>query len=245
MFRLLEHWVWLIYSPNWWAKSWGFPLIRCRPSCSFTNSNSCTNSSYICGCNSLLSYSCFGCKSWRYSMTTKSVKILCKIPWRVLWSVLRNLWSQPRAKLVAPLCRYTGVTRKVPFKLRPKDRKDAPLCRYTGVTRKVPFKLRPKDRKKVSIGYWKSVVPRGETKTEETEEQNLRRQSSYSPSENWDCLWLDLFHSCFGTDLRQLCFGGWTKQNHWLLGLLTAVNRMHASSAQVFLSLSSAFPVWA
>ena len=83
------------YSPNWWAKSWGFSLIRCRPSCSFTNSNRCTNSSYICGCNSLLSYSCFGCKSWRYSRTTKSVKILCKIPWRVLWSVLRNLWSQP------------------------------------------------------------------------------------------------------------------------------------------------------
>ena len=31
--------------------------------------------------------------------------------------------------------------------------KGAPLCRYTGVTRKVPFKLRPKDRKKVSDGY--------------------------------------------------------------------------------------------
>ena len=30
----------------------------------------------------------------------------------------------------------------------------APLCRYTGVTRKVPFNLRPKDRKKVSDGYW-------------------------------------------------------------------------------------------
>ena len=58
----------------------------------------------------------------------------------------------PRAKLAAPLCRYTGVTRKVPFKL-PKDRKGAPLCRYTGVTRKVPFKLRPKDTKKVSNGY--------------------------------------------------------------------------------------------
>ena len=55
----------------------------------------------------------------------------------------------PRAKLAAPLCRYTGVTRKVPFKLRPQDRKGAPLCRYTGVTRKVPFKLRPQNRKKV------------------------------------------------------------------------------------------------
>ena len=31
--------------------------------------------------------------------------------------------------------------------------KGAPLCRYTGGTRKVPFKLRPKDRKKVSDGY--------------------------------------------------------------------------------------------
>ena len=48
---------------------------------------------------------------------------------------------------------YTGVTRKVPFKLRPKDRKGAPLCKYTGVTRKVPFKFRPKDRKKVSDRY--------------------------------------------------------------------------------------------
>ena len=53
----------------------------------------------------------------------------------------------------APVCRYTGVTRKVSFKLRPKDRKGAPLCRYTRVTRKVPFKFRPKDRKKVSDGY--------------------------------------------------------------------------------------------
>ena len=114
IFRLLEHWVWLIYSPNWWAKSWGFPLIRCRPSCSFTNSNSCTNSSYICGCNSLLSYSCFGCKSWRYSMTTKSVKILCKIPWRVLWSVLRNLWSQPRAK-VADFAPRAKLKRQLPY----------------------------------------------------------------------------------------------------------------------------------
>ena len=64
----------------------------------------------------------------------------------------------PRAKLCAPLCKYTGVTRKVPFKLLPKDRKGAPLFRYTGV------------RKKVSDGYLKSVVSRGETKTEETEE---------------------------------------------------------------------------
>ena len=31
--------------------------------------------------------------------------------------------------------------------------KGAPLCRYPGVARKVPFKLRPKDRKKVSDGY--------------------------------------------------------------------------------------------
>ena len=34
-------------------------------------------------------------------------------------------------------------------------------------------------------------------------------------------------------------------KNHWLLGLLTAVNSMHASSAQVFLSLSGVFSVWA
>ena len=104
------------------------------------------------------------------------------------FSVAATLQNHPRAKLEAPLCRYTGVTRKVPFMLRPQDKKGAPLCRYTGVTRKVPFKLRPKDRKKVSKGYWKSVEPRGETKTEETEEYNLRRQSSYSPSENWDWL---------------------------------------------------------
>ena len=58
-----------------------------------------------------------------------------------------------------------------------------------------------------------------------------------------DWVWLDLFHSCFGTDFRQLCFWGWTRQNHWLLGLLTAVNSMHASSAQVFLSLSGVFLV--
>ena len=31
--------------------------------------------------------------------------------------------------------------------------KGALLCRYTGVARKVPFKLLPKDRKKVSVGY--------------------------------------------------------------------------------------------
>ena len=60
---------------------------------------------------------------------------------------------------------------------------------------------------------------------------------------DWE--WLDFFHSCFGTDFRQQCFGGWTRQNHRLLGLLTAVNSIHASSAQVFLSLSSVFPVWA
>ena len=39
--------------------------------------------------------------------------------------------------------------------------------------------------------------------------------------------------------------GGLTRQNHRLLGLLTAVNSIRASSAQVFLSLSSVFPVWA
>ena len=31
--------------------------------------------------------------------------------------------------------------------------KSAPLCRYTGVTRKVSIKLLPKDRKKVSDRY--------------------------------------------------------------------------------------------
>ena len=39
--------------------------------------------------------------------------------------------------------------------------KGAPLCRYTGVTRKVPFKLRPKDRKKVSDFTEKERAPRG------------------------------------------------------------------------------------
>ena len=68
----------------------------------------------------------------------------------------------PRAKLDLPLCKYTGVTRKVPFKLRPQDRKGAPLCRYTGVTRKVPFKLRPKDSKKgVQWVLKKCRAPRG------------------------------------------------------------------------------------
>ena len=33
------------------------------------------------------------------------------------------------------------------------------------------------------------------------------------------------------------------EKNHWLLGLLTVVNSMYASSAQVFLSLSDVFPV--
>ena len=139
---------------------------------------------------------------------------------------------------------YTGVTRKVLIKLRPKNRKGAPLCKYTGVTRKVPFKLRPKDRKKVSDRYWKGVVPQGKQKPRK-EGNKIWEDRAVTPlrKTKTDWVWLDIFHSCFGTDFRQLCFGGWTRQNHWLPGLLTAVNSMHASSAQVFLSLSGVIPV--
>ena len=35
--------------------------------------------------------------------------------------------SNPRAKLVAPLCRYTGVTRKVPLSSAPKIGKRCPM----------------------------------------------------------------------------------------------------------------------
>ena len=52
--------------------------------------------------------------------------------------------------------------------------KGAPLCRYTGVARKVSFKLRPKDRKKVSSRYWKCVVPRGET-NKQTKQKNTEK----------------------------------------------------------------------
>ena len=84
-----------IHSSNRWAKPRRFSAIRCRPPRSFTNPDRCSNSSYICRCNSLLGYSCFGCKSWCHSRANKSIKILCKISWCVLWSVLRNLRSQP------------------------------------------------------------------------------------------------------------------------------------------------------
>ena len=93
--RLFKYWIRFIYSSYWWAKPWRFPLIRCWPSCGLADSNRCTNPSYISRCNSLLSYSRFRGESWRCSRTTKSVEILCKIPWCVPWSVLRNLWSQP------------------------------------------------------------------------------------------------------------------------------------------------------
>ena len=72
--------------------------------------------------------------------------------------------APPRAKLVAPLCRYTRVTRKVPFKLRPKDRKGAPLCRYTGVTRKVPLSSAPKIGKRCPMGTEKVSCPEGKQK---------------------------------------------------------------------------------
>ena len=77
-------------------------------------------------------------------------------------AVLRS--SQKGAKLGAPLCRYTGVTRKVPFKLRPKDRKGAPLCRYTGVTRKVPLSSAPKIGKRCPIFTEKVSCPEGKQK---------------------------------------------------------------------------------
>ena len=159
---------------------------------------------------------------------------------------MTGVFYVPRAKLVAPLCRYTGVTREVPFKLRPKDRKGAPLCRYTGVTRNVPLSSAPKIGKRCPMGTEKVSCPEGKQKPRK-QRNKIWEDRAVTPlrKTETDCVWLDLFHSCFGTDLRQLCFGGWTRQNHWLLGLLTAVNSMHTSSAQVFLSLSSAFPVWA
>ena len=39
--------------------------------------------------------------------------------------------------------------------------KGAPLCRYTGVARKVPFKLRPKIGKRCPMGTEKVRAPRG------------------------------------------------------------------------------------
>ena len=124
--------------------------------------------------------------------------------------------------------------------------KGAPLCRYTGVARKVPLKLRPKDRTKMSNGYWKGSCPEGKQKPRKQRNKIWEDRAVTTLRKNeTDWMWLDLFHSCFVTDFRQLCFWAWTRQNHWLLGLLTAVNSMHASSAQVFLSLSSVFPVWA
>ena len=122
----------------------------------------------------------------------------------------------------------------------PRGELDAPLRRYTGVTIKVPFKLRPKDRKKVSDGCWKMCrAPRGN-------KNRGNRGIKFDKTEQllpFGKLRLTECDSCFGTDFRQLCFGGWTRQNHWLLGLLTAVNSMHASSAQVFPSLSDVLPV--
>ena len=61
-----------------------------------------------------------------------------------------------------------------------------PLCRYTGVTRKVPFKLRPKDRKKrCPMGTENVSCPEGKQKPR----RNRGRQSSYFPSETeTDCV---------------------------------------------------------
>ena len=71
---------------------------------------------------------------------------------------------------VSLLCCGSVSLLGVNFRVVTSQRKtNAPLCRYTGVTRKVPFKLRPKDRKKVSKILKKCRAPRG-TKTEETEE---------------------------------------------------------------------------
>ena len=80
IFRLFKYWIWFIYSSYWWTKSWRFSLTRCWSSCGFTNSNRCTNSSYISRCNSFLSYPLFRSKSWRYSRTTKLIKIYVKYP---------------------------------------------------------------------------------------------------------------------------------------------------------------------
>ena len=55
---------------------------------------------------------------------------------------------------VSLLCCGSVSLLGVNFRVVTSQRKtNAPLCRYTGVTRKVPFKLRPKDRKKVSDRY--------------------------------------------------------------------------------------------
>ena len=103
----------------------------------------------------------------------------------------------------------------------------------------------PKIGKRCPIGTEKVSCPEGKQK-QRKQRNKIWEDRAVTPlrKTETDWVWLDLFHSCFGTDLRQLCFGGWTRQNQWLLGQLTAVNNMHASSTQVFLSLSSAFPVW-
>ena len=104
----------------------------------------------------------------------------------------------------------------------------------------------PKIGKRCPMGTEKVSCPEGKQKPRK-QRNKIWEDRAVTPLRKTEtiCVWLDLFHSCFKTDLRQLCFGGWTRQNHWLLGLLTAGNRLQASSAQVFLSLSSAFPVWA
>ena len=60
--------------------------------------------------------------------------------------------------------------------------KGAPLCRYIGVTRMVPFKSAPKIEKRCPMGIEKVRAPRG-NKIRGNRGINLRRQSSYSPSE--------------------------------------------------------------
>ena len=104
----------------------------------------------------------------------------------------------------------------------------------------------PKIGKRCPMGTEKVSCPEGKQKPR-IKRNKIWEDRAVTPlwKTETDWVWLDLFRSCFGTDFRQLWFGGWTRQNHWLLGLLTAVNSMHASSAQVFLSLSGVFSVWA
>ena len=122
----------------------------------------------------------------RFSWPMQHIRLLLFV---FLWLIVASRWSSetsvvprwkksdgeeyPRAKLVHLFLGAQELSRSCYLLILAtptRNSKGAPLCRYTGVARKVPFKLRPKDRKKVSDWYWKCVMPRGETKTEETEE---------------------------------------------------------------------------
>ena len=119
--------------------------------------------------------------------------------------------------------------------------KGAPIFGYPGVTRKVPFELRPKDRNEVFEGN-EGGAPYG-GKNPRKQRNKLWEVRAVTPflKTQTDWVWLDLFHSFFGTDFRQLNFTGWAWQNHWLLGQNYNSKCTHASFTEVFLSLFNPF----